>query len=124
MKQPYQKIVLGWVTFLSFLALLLIPAYPLQHWWYLDDQVICEVFKRPSSSERTEMGSNKVSQWPAYPLRRLTLRGQDKGGQVPLPGKNPTGAFFLQPPNLLTKGDSESYSSFSLQGDSIILSYP
>ncbi|KAH0517682.1 Sodium-dependent neutral amino acid transporter B(0)AT2 [Microtus ochrogaster] len=30
-KQPYQKIILGWVTFLSVLAPLPIPVYPLQH---------------------------------------------------------------------------------------------
>ncbi|XP_038170076.2 sodium-dependent neutral amino acid transporter B(0)AT2-like [Arvicola amphibius] len=109
-KRPYQKTVLGWVTFLSVLALLPIPVNPLQHWWYLDDQDVCEVFKKRSSFRRTEMGSNKVSQWPAYPLRRLTIRSPDKGGQVPLPGKNPTEVFHLQPPNLLTKRDSESYS--------------
>ena len=58
-KQPYQKIVLGWITFLSVLALLPIPVYPLQHWWNQDDQVVCEVFKKPSSSKRTEMSSQQ-----------------------------------------------------------------
>ncbi|XP_057615702.1 sodium-dependent neutral amino acid transporter B(0)AT2-like [Chionomys nivalis] len=123
-KQPYQKKVLGWVTFLSILALLPIPVYPLQHWWNQDDQVICEVFKKPSSSKRKEMRSNKVSQRPAYALRRFTLRGQDKGGQVPLPRKNPTDDVPLQPLKLLTKSDSEIFSSFSLRGDSIVPNNP
>ncbi|XP_041532475.1 orphan sodium- and chloride-dependent neurotransmitter transporter NTT5-like [Microtus oregoni] len=123
-KQTYQKIVLGWITFLSVLALLPIPVYPLQHWWNQDDQVICEVFKKPSSSKRTEMGSNKVSQWPEYMLRRLTVRGQDKGGQVPLPRKNPTDDILLQPLNLLTRRDSKIFSSFSLRGDSTVPNNP
>ena len=123
-KQPYQKIVLGWITFLSVLALLPIPVYPLQHWWNQDDQVVCEVFKKPSSSKRTEMRSNKVSQLPAYALRRLTLRAQDKGGQVPLPRKNPTDDIPLQPLNLLTRSDSEIFSSFSLRGDSTVPNNP
>ncbi|KAH0503622.1 Sodium-dependent neutral amino acid transporter B(0)AT2 [Microtus ochrogaster] len=123
-KQPYQKIVLGWITFLSVLALLPIPVYPLQHWWNQDDQVVCEVFQKPSSSKRTEMRSNKVSQRPAYALRRLTVRGQDKGGQVPLPTKNPTDDIPLQPLNLLTRSDSEIFSSFSLRGDSTVPNNP
>nr|XP_048293980.1 orphan sodium- and chloride-dependent neurotransmitter transporter NTT5-like isoform X3 [Myodes glareolus] len=146
-KQPYQKTVLGWVTLLSVLVLLPIPVYPLQHWWYLDDQVICEVFKGPSSPKRTETVSNKVSQWPTHHLRRFTLRGPEKGAQVlPLPGKNPTETGSVQPPEksaqvlplpgkkptemgglrppvLLTKRDSENYSSFSLRGDSIVPNY-
>ncbi|XP_041492741.1 orphan sodium- and chloride-dependent neurotransmitter transporter NTT5-like [Microtus oregoni] len=123
-KQPYQKIVLGWITFLSVLALLPIPVYPLQHWWNQDNQVVCEVFKKPSSSKRTEMGSNKVSQLPAYALRRLTVRGQDKGGQVPLPRKNPTDDILLQPLNLLTRSDTKIFSSFSLRGDSTVPNNP
>lgn len=124
-KQPYQKKVLGWVTFLSILVLLPIPVNPLQHWWYLDNQVICEAFKGPSSPKRTETASNKVSQWPTHHLRRLTIRGPEKGAQVlPLPGKNPAETGSLQPPVLLTKKDSESYSSFSLRGESIVPNYP
>ncbi|XP_005367003.1 orphan sodium- and chloride-dependent neurotransmitter transporter NTT5-like [Microtus ochrogaster] len=113
-KQPYQKMVLSWVTFLSVLALLPIPVYPLQLWWNQDDQVICEVFKKPSSFKRTEMEFNKVSQWPAYALSRFTLRGQDKGGQFHSQERT-TDDIPLQPLNLLTKSDSEIFSSFSLQ---------
>ncbi|KAL1769326.1 orphan sodium-and chloride-dependent neurotransmitter transporter NTT5-like [Sigmodon hispidus] len=120
-KQPYQQIVLGWVTFLSVLALLPIPVYPLHRWWYLDNQVICEIVGKPASSKKTETEPNKANQWAMHPLRRLTLRAQDKGQEHP--SKNPTDALFLQPPPLWLKRDSESYSSFSLRGSTIGISY-
>ncbi|XP_005084880.2 orphan sodium- and chloride-dependent neurotransmitter transporter NTT5 [Mesocricetus auratus] len=121
-KQPYQKIALGWVTFLSVLALLPIPAYPLQHWWNLDNQVICEPVKKPSlSSRKTDTGPSKANQCPVHPLRRLTLRGQDKG-QVLLPGKGPTEGLLFHHPAMLTKKDSENYT-FDLHGGPMALPY-
>lgn len=78
MKQPYKKIPLGWVTFLSVLALLPILVYPLQHWWYLDDPNICETLEKPLSSKKTVTVPNRVTQWPVHPMRKLTLRNQEK----------------------------------------------
>lgn len=77
-KQPYQKVALGWVTFLSVLALLPIPMYPLQHWWHLDNQIICEIVQSP---EKTETAPNKTNlmSMPAHPIRKFTIRVQDKG---------------------------------------------
>ncbi|CAH7457211.1 orphan sodium- and chloride-dependent neurotransmitter transporter NTT5 [Phodopus roborovskii] len=120
-KQPYQKIVLGWVTFLSALALLPMLVYPLQHWWQLDNQIICEIVEKSSSSKKAETRPNKGNQWPAHPLRRFTLRVQDKG-QALLPGKGPTEGYFLHPQTTLANKDSENYTNFSLQGGS--LTYP
>ncbi|XP_059134954.1 orphan sodium- and chloride-dependent neurotransmitter transporter NTT5 isoform X2 [Peromyscus eremicus] len=101
-KQPYQKIVLSWVTFLSILALLPIPVPTLYHWWYLDDHIICEIVEEPSSSKKTETGFNVANQWPAHSQRRLTFRAQDKS-QTLLLGKIPGEAFFLSSLNPVGK---------------------
>ncbi|XP_028717734.1 orphan sodium- and chloride-dependent neurotransmitter transporter NTT5-like [Peromyscus leucopus] len=102
-KQPYQKIVLSWVTFLSILALLPIPVPTLYHWWYLDDHIICEIVEEePSSSKKTENIFNVANQWPAHSQRRLTFRAQDKS-QTLLLGKIPGETFFLSTLNPVGK---------------------
>ncbi|XP_031242444.1 orphan sodium- and chloride-dependent neurotransmitter transporter NTT5-like isoform X3 [Mastomys coucha] len=116
-KRPYEKIALGWVTFLSVLALLPIPLYPLQHWWYLDDQNICETLEKPLSSKKTVPVPNRVTQWPMHPIRKLTLRNQEKS-KVLFKCKSPPEAF-LHPQNLRTRKDSEDYSNFSFPGATI-----
>lgn len=113
-KRPYQKIPLGWVTFLSILALLPVPMYPLQHWWYLDDQNICETLEKPLSSKKTVTVPNRVTQWPVHPMRKLTLRNQEKSKAL-FQSKGPPEAL-LQPQLLITKQDSEVFSSFSFPG--------
>lgn len=110
-KQPYQRIALGWVTFLSVLALLPIPMYPLQHWWYLDDQIICETIEKPLSSKKTVTVPKRVTQWPVHPMRKLTLRNQEKSKAL-FQSKTPPEAL-LNPQILITKKGSENYSSFS-----------
>lgn len=114
MKRPYQTIPLGWVTFLSVLALLPIPMYPLQHWWYLDDQNICETVEKPLSSRKTVTVPNRVTQWPVHPMRKVTLRNQEKNKAL-FQSKGPPDAL-LQPQILITKKDSEVYSNFSFPG--------
>lgn len=116
MKRPYQEISLGWVTFLSVLALLPIPTYPLQHWWYLDDHIICE-FSDESKSSR------KDTQRPAYLLRRFTLRNQDKN-KVSFQNKSSPEAPLPLPKNLVEGKDSESYSTFSFPCVSPPLDFP
>ncbi|XP_011249212.1 solute carrier family 6 (neurotransmitter transporter)-like isoform X3 [Mus musculus] len=111
-KQPYKKIPLGWVTFLSVLALLPILVYPLQHWWYLDDPNICETLEKPLSSKKTVTVPNRVTQWPVHPMRKLTLRNQEKSKAL-FQSKSPP-ENFLHPQTLITKKDSENYSTFSL----------
>ncbi|XP_028644846.1 orphan sodium- and chloride-dependent neurotransmitter transporter NTT5-like [Grammomys surdaster] len=113
-KRPYQKIALGWVTFLSILALLPIPMYPLQHWWYLDDENSCETLEKPLSSKKTVTVPNRVTQWPVHPMRKLTLRNQEKSKAL-FQSKGPPEAL-LQPQILITKKDSEVFSSFSFPG--------
>lgn len=117
MKRPYQKIALGWVIFLSILGLLPIPMYPLQHWWYLDDQNICETLEKPLSSRKTVTVPNRVTQWPVHPMRKRTLRNQEKSKAL-FQSKDPPDAL-LQPQVLITKKDSEVYSSFSFPGITI-----
>ncbi|XP_076789957.1 uncharacterized protein LOC117719508 isoform X6 [Arvicanthis niloticus] len=116
-KRPYQKIALGWVIFLSILGLLPIPMYPLQHWWYLDDQNICETLEKPLSSRKTVTVPNRVTQWPVHPMRKRTLRNQEKSKAL-FQSKDPPDAL-LQPQVLITKKDSEVYSSFSFPGITI-----
>lgn len=116
-KRPYEKIALGWVTFFSVLALLPIPLYPLQHWWYLDDQNVCETLEKPLSSKKTVPVPNRVTQWPMHPIRKLTLRNQEKS-KVLFKCKSPPEAF-LHPQNLRTRKDSEEYSNFSFPGATI-----
>ncbi|XP_021023166.1 orphan sodium- and chloride-dependent neurotransmitter transporter NTT5-like isoform X2 [Mus caroli] len=111
-KRPYKKIALGWVTFLSVLALLPILVYPLQHWWYLDDPNICETLEKPLSSKKTVTVPNRVTQWPVHPMRKLTLRNQEKSKAL-FQSKSPP-ENFLHPQILITKKDSENYSTFSL----------
>lgn len=113
-KQPYKKIALGWVTFLTVLALLPIPAYPLQHWWYLDDPNTCETLKTPLSSKKTVTLPNRVTQWPVHPMRKVTLRHQEKSKAL-FQSKSPP-ENFLHPQILVTKKDSENYSNFSFPG--------
>lgn len=113
-KRPYQTIALGWVIFLSILALLPIPMYPLQRWWYLDDQNICETLEKPLSSKKTVTVPNRVTQWPVHPMRKQTLRNQEKSKAI-FQSKGPPEAF-LHPQILITKKDSEEYSSFSFPG--------
>ncbi|XP_052019177.1 orphan sodium- and chloride-dependent neurotransmitter transporter NTT5-like isoform X2 [Apodemus sylvaticus] len=116
-KRPYQKIALGWVTFLSVLALLPIPMYPLQHWWYLEDQNICETLEKPFSSKKTVTVPNRVTQWPVHPMRKLTLRNQEKSKAL-FQSKGPPEPF-LHPQILIKKRDSEEYSSFSFPGTTL-----
>ncbi|XP_051005635.1 orphan sodium- and chloride-dependent neurotransmitter transporter NTT5-like [Acomys russatus] len=119
MKQPYQKIVLGWVTFLSVLALLPIPMYPLQRWWNLDDDIICDVSKEPASSRKVVPGSNKATQRPMYLLKR----SQEKD-KASFQNKSPAETSFLQHQNVLTKTGSENYSTFSFPYGSTSLVSP
>lgn len=116
-KQPYKKIALGWVTFLTVLALLPIPAYPLQHWWYLDDPNTCETLKKPLSSKKTVTMPNRVTQWPVHPMRKVTLRHQEKSKAL-FQSKSPP-ENFLHPQILVTKKDSENYSNFSFPDASL-----
>ncbi|XP_032751931.1 sodium-dependent neutral amino acid transporter B(0)AT2-like isoform X2 [Rattus rattus] len=81
------------------------------HWWYLDDQIICETIEKPLSSKKTVTVPKRVTQWPVHPMRKLTLRNQEKSKAL-FQSKAPPEAL-LNPQILITKKGSENYSSFS-----------
>ncbi|XP_063127099.1 uncharacterized protein LOC499151 isoform X12 [Rattus norvegicus] len=81
------------------------------HWWYLDDQIICETIEKPLSSKKTVTVPKRVTQWPVHPMRKLTLRNQEKSKAL-FQSKTPPEAL-LNPQILITKKGSENYSSFS-----------
>ncbi|XP_055469432.1 orphan sodium- and chloride-dependent neurotransmitter transporter NTT5-like [Psammomys obesus] len=116
-KQPYPKVTLSWVTFLSLLALLPIPVYPLQHWWYLDESS-CELLEDPVSPKRMVPEPNRATQWPLQHLKRSTLRSLNRS-KSSFQGRSTPEASFIHPPKMLRKQDSDCYSTFSCPGGSL-----
>ncbi|XP_059009403.1 orphan sodium- and chloride-dependent neurotransmitter transporter NTT5-like [Mustela lutreola] len=65
-KQPYLQGTLSWVTFLSVLAFLPIPIYPLQHWWYLQDHIASDPFEKLQSKK---MPLVPPKPWPKHGMK-------------------------------------------------------
>ncbi|XP_047565325.1 orphan sodium- and chloride-dependent neurotransmitter transporter NTT5-like isoform X3 [Lutra lutra] len=68
-KQPYLQGTLSWVTFLSVLAFLPIPIYPLQHWWYLQDHIASDPFEK--------LQSKKIPLVPPKPWPKHGMKSQE-----------------------------------------------
>ncbi|XP_059523352.1 orphan sodium- and chloride-dependent neurotransmitter transporter NTT5-like [Myotis daubentonii] len=71
-EQPYLQSTLGWITFLSVVALLPIPIYPLQRWWYLQDHVANDPFEKLLSKK--SVVPTKPSDWPKYHLAKPSFQ--------------------------------------------------
>ncbi|XP_008567563.1 PREDICTED: orphan sodium- and chloride-dependent neurotransmitter transporter NTT5-like, partial [Galeopterus variegatus] len=96
-KQPYLTSTLAWVTFLSIFTLLPIPAHPLLHWWYCQNPVTSDTFKKVSAVPA------KPLEWPKHLLRKSNVSSQDKFSE--------TSSWKISLP---WKRGSQSFSRFSL----------
>ncbi|XP_037676027.1 orphan sodium- and chloride-dependent neurotransmitter transporter NTT5-like isoform X2 [Choloepus didactylus] len=81
-KQPFLKHTLAWLSFLSVLSLLPIPAHPFQHWWYQQDPVSSEPTEKKLPFKKVTPDSPKSLQWPKYPLKNPSFLAQEKTSAI------------------------------------------
>ncbi|KAG8521420.1 LOW QUALITY PROTEIN: Orphan sodium- and chloride-dependent neurotransmitter transporter NTT5 [Galemys pyrenaicus] len=71
-ERPYPQSALDWVSFLSVLVLLPIPAHPLYRWWHLQDHEPEGPEKSPA--KKLPLAPHKTLQWPKRHLGKAGLR--------------------------------------------------
>ncbi|XP_076987308.1 orphan sodium- and chloride-dependent neurotransmitter transporter NTT5-like isoform X2 [Tamandua tetradactyla] len=77
-KQPYLENTLAWLSFLTVLSLLPIPAHPVQQWWYYEDPINPEPLEKQLPFKKLPPDSPKSLQWPKHPLKNASFVAQEK----------------------------------------------